>query len=165
MRVAHRAAVLAIALISTSTYAVPPLKADKVIVHKKDRLLIVLNRGKELKRYRVALGASPVGPKTRQGDHKTPEGIYVLDRRNPQSQFYKSIHMSYPTAEQVAAARRAHVSPGGDIFIHGLGKRYGWVGTAHRTRDWTDGCIAVTNEEIDEIWSLVADGTPIEIRP
>ncbi len=165
MRVARWAVVLAIALLAARTYAVPPLKADKVVVHKKDRLLILVNRGKEFKRYRIALGGTPVGPKARQGDHKTPEGNYVLDRRNPQSQFYKSIHISYPTAEQAAAARRARVSPGGDIFIHGLGKRYGWVGAAHRLKDWTDGCIAVTNEEMDEIWRLVADGTPIEIRP
>lgn len=127
--------------------------------------MLLLQRGKEVRRYKIALGGDPVGPKARQGDHKTPEGNYVLDRRNPKSQFYKSIHVSYPTAKQIAAARRAQVSPGGDIFIHGLGKRYGWVGAAHRLRDWTDGCIAVTNEEMDEIWRLVADGTPIEIRP
>ncbi len=118
-----------------------------------------------IKTYKVALGGDPVGPKARQGDHKTPEGAYVLDARNPHSQFYKSIHISYPGEHDRAIARRDRVSPGGDVFIHGLPNGYGAIGAAHRLRDWTDGCIAVTNEEIDEIWKAVPDGTPIEIRP
>ncbi len=111
MRVARWTAVLVIAFFAASTCTADPAKADKVVVHKKDRLLVLVNRGKELRRYRVALGGVPVGPKTRQGDHKTPEGNYVLDRRNPKSQFYKSIHISYPTAQQIAAARQAHGIP------------------------------------------------------
>jgi murein L,D-transpeptidase YafK len=101
----------------------------------------------------------------RQGDHKTPEGIYILDRRNPRSQFYKSIHISYPSQQDRARAKTQGVSPGGDIYLHGLPNGYGWIGQGHRLKDWTDGCIAVTNEEIDEIWRTVPDGTPIEIRP
>jgi len=99
------------------------------------------------------------------GDHKTPEGVYVLDSRNAHSQFYKSIHISYPSVREREAARQRGVSPGGDVFLHGLPNGNEWVGSSHRLKDWTDGCIAVTNAEMDEIWQAVADGTPIGIRP
>lgn len=144
----------------------PPVpRADRVLVEKKERTLQLLSKGKVIKTYKVALGGDPVGPKTRQGDHKTPEGVYILDSRNAHSQFYRSIHISYPSAGDRAAARRKGVPPGGDVFVHGLPNGYRWVGASHRLKDWTDGCIAVTDEEMDEIWSAVADGTPIEIRP
>src|SRR5579863_3703983 len=142
-----------------------PIRADRVVVLKKEHTLQLLSHGKVIKSYKVALGGDPVGAKTRQGDHKTPEGVYVLDSRNAHSQFYKSIHISYPNARDRAAARQNHVSPGGDVFVHGLPNGYGAIGAAHRLKDWTDGCVAVTDEEIDEIWRVVADGTPIEIRP
>jgi len=145
--------------------AARPLHADRVVVLKKERTLQLLSQGKVIKAYKIALGGDPVGPKTRLGDHKTPEGVYVLDSRNAHSQFYKSIHISYPNAHDRETARRQGVSPGGDVFLHGLPKGYGYVGSAHRLRDWTDGCIAVTNEEIDEIWRVVPNGSPIEIRP
>ncbi len=145
--------------------AVTPLHADRVVVLKKQRTLQLLNRGKVIRTYKVALGGDPIGPKTRQGDHKTPEGIYVLDFRNAHSQFHKAIHISYPSDRDPATARKNGVSPGGDVFLHGLPSGFGYVGAAHRLKDWTDGCIAVTNEEIDEIWKSVPDGTPIEIRP
>ena len=141
------------------------LRADRVLVHKKERTLELLRDGKVVKTYKVALGGDPVGPKTRRGDHKTPEGIYALDFRNAHSQFYKSIHISYPNPHDREQARKAGVSPGGDVFVHGLPNGYRAVGAAHRLRDWTDGCVAVTDEEIDEIWKVVPDGTPIEIRP
>jgi murein L,D-transpeptidase YafK len=140
-------------------------KADRVLVFKHEHILRLLRDGRIAKEYKVALGGSPVGPKTQQGDHKTPEGIYVLDSRNAQSQFYKSLHISYPTPAQRTAARKRGVSPGGDVFIHGLPNAYRAVGAAHRLHDWTDGCIATTDDEMDEIWLAVADGTPIEIRP
>jgi murein L,D-transpeptidase YafK len=140
------------------------LHADRVVVLKKERTLQLLYQGKVIKTYKVALGGEPVGPKTRQGDHKTPEGVYVLDSRNAHSQFYKSIHISYPSPSDRATARQKGVSPGGDVFVHGLPNGYRYVGAAHRLKDWTDGCIAVTDEEMDEIWRAVADGTPIEIR-
>jgi len=141
------------------------LHADRVMVLKKERTLQLLSHGKVIKSYKVALGRDSIGPKTQQGDHKTPEGVYVLDSRNAHSQFYKSIHISYPSPHDRAAARSKGVSPGGDVFVHGLPNGYKWVGASHRLKDWTDGCIAVTDEEIDEIWAEVADGTPIEIRP
>jgi len=141
------------------------LRADRVVVLKKDRTLELVSHGRVIRTYKVALGGDPIGPKTRQGDHKTPEGVYVLDFRNAHSQFYKSIHISYPSEHDRVLARQKGVSPGGDVFVHGLPNGYGAIGAAHRLRDWTDGCIAVTNEEIDEIWKAVPDGTQIEIRP
>ena len=140
-------------------------KADRVLVLKQRHVLQLLRFGRVLKEYKVALGGSPVGPKSQQGDHKTPEGLYTLDSRNAKSQYYRSLHISYPRPEQRAAARKRGVSPGGDVFVHGLPSRYRKVGAAHRLYDWTDGCIAVTDEEMGEIWESVADGTPIEIRP
>ncbi len=141
------------------------LHADRVVVLKKERTLQLLHQGKVIKAYNIALGGEPIGPKSQQGDHKTPEGTYVLDSRNAHSQFYKSIHISYPNAQDRASARRKGVSPGGDVFVHGLPNHYGWIGASHRLKDWTDGCVAVTNQEIDEIWQAVPDGTRIEIRP
>jgi murein L,D-transpeptidase YafK len=143
----------------------PAPHADRVLVLKKERMLQLLSRGKVVRTYRIALGGDPIGPKTNQGDHKTPEGIYVLDYRNAHSKFYKAIHISYPSARDRAAAREQGVSPGGDVFLHGLPNGFGYLGAAHRLKDWTDGCIAVTDAEIDEIGAAVADGTPIEIRP
>ena len=158
--------VLMLSLFSPAGDRVPPdTQADRVVVSKKAHTLTLLDHGKVLKEYKVALGGDPIGPKTRQGDHKTPEGTYTLDHRNERSQFYRSIHISYPNAEDRARAHKLGVSPGGDVMIRGLPNHYGWLASAHRARDWTDGCIAVTNEEIDEIWRAVPNGTPIEIRP
>jgi murein L,D-transpeptidase YafK len=138
--------------------------ADKVVVLKSERKLMLMKNDKPLKTYRIALGTDPLGPKTRQGDHKTPEGSYLLDRHNQRSQFHRSIHISYPNADDRTRARRLGVSPGGDIFLHGLPN--GYEPSHNQTfEDWTDGCIAVTDPEIDEIFRVVPDGTPIEIRP
>jgi murein L,D-transpeptidase YafK len=149
----------------TQSDAQAALRADHVVVLKKERTLELLSQGKVIKTYKVALGGNPVGPKTRQGDHKTPEGSYVLDSRNSHSQYYKAIHISYPSARDRALAMQSGFLPGGDVYVHGLPNGYGSVGAAHRLRDWTDGCIAVTDEEIDQIWKAVPDGTPIEIKP
>jgi murein L,D-transpeptidase YafK len=143
----------------------PTQNVDRVVVLKKERTLQLMSHGKVFKTYKVALGGNPVGPKVQQGDHRTPEGIYVLDHRNAHSHYYKSIHISYPNAADRTKAAKLHVPTGGDIFLHGLPNGYGAVGSAHRLKDWTDGCVAVTDEEIDEIWKLVANGTPIEIKP
>ena len=156
--------VLAVAVVFSFADGPVP-KIDRVIVLKQARTLQLMSGGKVLKTYKVALGGDPVGAKVQQGDHRTPEGIYVLDHRNIHSQYYKSIHISYPNAADRANAAKLHVAPGGDIFLHGLPNGYAWVGNKHRLKDWTDGCVAVTDEEIDEIWKLVVDGTPIEIRP
>jgi murein L,D-transpeptidase YafK len=135
---------------------------DKVVVLKHDRRLLLMKGEEVLKTYIISLGGNPVGGKIKQGDSRTPEGTYVLDRHNPHSQFHKSIHISYPNAEDVARARKLGVSPGGDVFLHGLPNDFhGPAGLG----DWTEGCIAVSNQAMDEIWRAVADGTPIEIRP
>jgi murein L,D-transpeptidase YafK len=138
---------------------------DRLIVYKSERKLVLLSHGKELRSYKVALGSEPVGAKSRQGDHRTPEGLYVLDGRNPNSHYYKAFHISYPNARDVANAKKLGVSPGGDIMLHGLPKEYAWVGKSHVLHDWTDGCVAVSDEEMDEIWKMVRVGTTIEIRP
>jgi murein L,D-transpeptidase YafK len=140
-------------------------KTDQVIVAKSQRTLTLLSHGKILRAYKVALGGTPVGAKEQQGDHKTPEGHYILDRRNAKSRFYKSIHVSYPNEQDKQRASQRGASVGGDIMIHGLPNGFGWLGATHRAQDWTDGCVAVTNAEIDEIWELVPDGTPIDIQP
>jgi murein L,D-transpeptidase YafK len=141
------------------------IHADKVVVIKKKRLLLLVKDGEILREYRVAIGRNPVGTKIRQGDDKTPEGEYILDRRNSRSKFHRSIHISYPNSDDIVRAQRRGVAPGSDIEIHGLPRNYEDVGELHTVTDWTKGCIAVTNSEIDEIWSFVPDGTPIEIRP
>jgi murein L,D-transpeptidase YafK len=143
----------------------PTVVVDRLVVYKSERKLVLLTQGKEIRTYKVALGSEPVGPKTRHGDHRTPEGVYTLDSRNPNSHFYKAFHISYPNPKDIATAKKLGLSPGGDIMLHGLPKEYAWVGKAHTLRDWTDGCIAVTNEEMDELWKLVPVGTPIEIKP
>lgn len=126
--------------------AAKPLHADRVVVRKGERTLELLSHGKVIKSYKVA--GDPVGPKTQQGDHKTPEGVYTLDSRNAHSLFYKSIHISYPSARDRAAARVQGVSAGGDVFVHGLPNGYGWLGSSDRMKDWTDGCIAVTKRSM-----------------
>ena len=156
---------LSFVLLAAQSVPATGLLADRVVVLKNERTLQLFSQGKLIKSYKVALGGDPVGPKTRQGDHKTPEGSYILDSRNPHSKFYKSIHISYPGVRDLASARRSGVSPGGEVYVHGLPNGYGAFGAAHRLRDWTDGCIAVTDEEMDEIWKAVPDGTRIEIRP
>lgn len=143
----------------------PAPRIDRIVIIKSKREMTLMREGKLVKTYRVALGTQPVGAKQRQGDHKTPEGTYVIDSKIEHSQFYHALHISYPNAADRERAQKLRVSPGGDVEIHGLGAKYGWVGAAHREHDWTDGCVAVTNQEIDEIWPMVAVGTPVEIRP
>ena len=140
-------------------------KADLVRVDKSDRRMELLADGVVLRTYAIALGANPVGHKSQEGDERTPEGRYILDWRNPNSAFTRSIHISYPDEEDKQKARKAGVSPGGDIMIHGQAKGFGWWAWLFQMFDWTNGCIAVTDEEMKEIWDMVADGTPIEIGP
>jgi murein L,D-transpeptidase YafK len=142
-----------------------PTKADRILVEKAARRLTLFFAGRKLKEYRVALGFSPVGPKEREGDGRTPEGNYTIDFHKADSAFHRALHISYPDAADTTHAAEAGVAPGGDIMIHGLPNGYGAVGPAHYVRDWTAGCIAVTDSEIDEIWASVNDGTPVEIRP
>jgi murein L,D-transpeptidase YafK len=142
-----------------------PRKADSILILKKDHVMELLAGGKVIRTYKVALGQGGLAPKERQGDGRTPEGHYTIDARYAESHYYKALHVSYPNAEDRKRAASLGVSPGGAIMIHGLPNGKGWVGAAHRLYDWTLGCIAVTDEEIDEIWNLVPVGTPVEIRP
>lgn len=135
-------------------------EVTKVVVNKADRRMHLLHHDQLLKSYDVDLGFAPEGHKEFEGDGKTPEGEYVIDRRNPNSQFYLSIGISYPNPADVTRARMAGLSPGGDIFIHGASKR----GLAAK-RDWTWGCIAVTNREMEDIYAMVRNGTPILVTP
>ena len=162
------AAILAgVVVIVTRTGAALPqdVRADKIVVEKSKRQLSIYSDGEILKTYKIALGPNPEGHKQQEGDGRTPEGGYVIDYRNPQSSYHLSLHISYPSPQDREKAAERGVSPGGDIFVHGLPPRFRWVGAAHRTTDWTAGCIAVTNTEIDELWRAVPNGTPIEIRP
>lgn len=138
---------------------------DRIVITKSTRTMTLETNGKPYKTYKVALGTRPAGTKQQQGDHKTPEGTYFVDEKKAHSQFLMALHLSYPNAEDKLRAKKLGVSPGGDIEIHGLGKKYGWIGARHLLTDWTDGCVAVTNEEIQEIYDLVPAGTPVEIRP
>ena len=139
--------------------------ADKVLVLKSKRVMTLLRKGRVLKTYKIALGKQPVGKKFCSGDKRTPEGKYVIDSRKADSKYHLALHVSYPNETDIQTSENLDVSPGGDIMIHGLPKGYEDVDEFHRITDWTDGCIAVTNEEMEEIWMLVPDGTPIEIKP
>jgi murein L,D-transpeptidase YafK len=139
--------------------------ADLVVVYKSRRELLLFRDHNVIRKYKVALGRDPIGPKTGKGDGKTPEGHYVIDSRNAKSRFHLALHVSYPNADDRARARRQRINPGGDIMIHGLPPWAAVVGSAHTVRDWTNGCIAVSNAEIDEIWRLVPNGTRVQINP
>jgi len=138
---------------------------SKVLVKKAERRLYLLDGDEVVRSYRISLGDNPEGHKLYEGDERTPEGEYLLDWRNDQSDFYKSIHISYPSPRDRELAEAWGLDPGGSIMIHGLPNEAGNMAFAYVGLDWTDGCIAVTNEAMEEIWLLVADGTPIRILP
>lgn len=157
-------------LLLAGLYALLPARsfagtADKIIVIKSEHRMMLLRGGSIIHSYRVSLGRGDKGQKMRAGDHKTPEGNYVIDSRNPKSHFHLSLHISYPNAADIQRAREHRFAPGGDIMIHGLQNGLGWIGRFQWFADWTDGCIAVTDSEMDQIWRAVPTGTPIEIRP
>jgi Uncharacterized protein conserved in bacteria len=159
---------LAIAAISgcksTSKTIQPRAHADHILVIKSEHPLSLLADGKTLKTYKVALGKGSGGAKQHEGDHETPEGFYTIDSRNAHSRFHRALHISYPNADDRSRALSAGVNPGGQIMIHGIQNGLGWLGSLQRKMDWTDGCIAVTDNEIEEIWDMIPIGTPIEIR-
>jgi murein L,D-transpeptidase YafK len=139
--------------------------ADRVLVEKSSRRLTLLRNGKRLKIYSVALGGAPRGAKEFEGDQRTPEGSYKIDFHKPDSDFHLALHISYPEPPDVERAAAEGRSAGSDIMIHGLPNGRGWIGRFHRRSDWTAGCIALADFEIEEIYRAVADGTPIELRP
>ena len=140
--------------------------ADNILVEKKLRKMYLIKDGQIIKEYRISLGSNPIGAKQQENDGKTPEGQYVIEMHNPKSKFHRALKISYPNEDDKRWAKEHNVSAGGDIMIHGFPN---WVPNflfkyIHKS-DWTQGCIAVTNEQIEEIWNLVKNGTPIEIRP
>lgn len=158
-------ALLALSASSWPAAAQAPGKADRILVLKAERELQLLRGGVVLKSYPIALGRHPKGPKQRRGDGRTPEGLYVIDHRFSRTPYHLALHISYPDAEDTARALAAHRRPGGDILVHGMPTRFGHTDPVRFFRDWTNGCIAVGNIAIEEIWQAVDDGTPIEIRP
>jgi len=160
MALQHKAATL-----EQKIFLIQKGPADKILIEKKERRLTLVSKGEVLKTYKIALGGNPIGPKERQGDKKTPEGTYVIDSRNKDSLYHVSLRISYPNEKDRKRAKELGVSPGGDIMIHGIKKGLSWAGNSHTAVDWTEGCIAVTDEEIEEIEKLVPNGTIVEIRP
>ncbi len=146
----------------------PPLapltaQVDHILIEKSARQLTVFRNGEPLRSYQIALGFAPAGDKVQQGDGKTPEGIFTINRRNPKSSYHLSLGIDYPQAEDRKRAADAGIDPGGDIFIHGQPNGLGKLATI--PTDWTAGCIAVSDTEIEELWRVVANGTSVEIRP
>jgi murein L,D-transpeptidase YafK len=149
---------------AASVSATVPI-ADQVLVRKSERRLYLMRHGEVLRSYRVALGLMPDGPKERAGDFRTPEGRYQLTRRNSRSDYFLSIQVSYPNAEDLRRARRDHVNPGGSIMVHGLPNLQRHPPDYYAAADWTDGCIAMSNADMVELWLMVQDNTPIDILP
>ena len=152
-------------LFGTAPREVPPLAGpiDRILVEKAERRMTLFREGAALRVYPVSLGFAPEGDKERQGDGRTPEGVFRIDRKNPQSRFHLSLGLDYPQHEDLVRARAGGYDPGGDIFIHGQPR--GVTGALRIPRDWTAGCIAVSNAVMDEIWAHVAVGAVVEVRP
>lgn len=144
-----------------------PAKVTAIRVMKSERLLELLDKyGNVIRSYRIALGKNPIGHKEFEGDNRTPEGQYIINARNPNSDFYLSLRISYPSPEDRKSAKRKGLKPGGDIFIHGMPNGKSWMWWKYNTKkDWTNGCIALTDKDIKEMWELVTDNTPITILP
>ncbi len=142
----------------------PIALADSIVIEKKAHRLTLYHMGRPIRTYLVALGADVDKDKVSAGDRRTPEGLFYIEQRNPYSQYHLALQISYPDASHRARADALGVSPGGDIMIHGLPNGKGKTGAFHRTVDWTNGCIALTDEEMDEIWSVVPTGTPVLIK-
>ena len=154
-----------LSLITVSFTGAASQEVDKVIVNKSTSSMSLIGNGKTIKEYNVVFGGNPKGHKQQEGDEKTPEGKYILDYKKEDSSFYKAIHISYPNQQDIKSAKEAGVSPGGLIMIHGQKNGFAWLSWLSQNFNWTNGCIAVTNKEMDEIWKLVKAGTPIEILP
>lgn len=150
-------------LVAQVAWAEEPV--DLVRVLKAERKLQLISNGKVQHEFSIALGGNPVGHKKQEGDERTPEGRYTLDYKKSDSSFYRAIHISYPNAKDVEAARRAGVSPGGQIMIHGQKNGYGWLSGLSQRFDWTNGCVALTNADMEFVWNTVNAGTQIELLP
>jgi murein L,D-transpeptidase YafK len=145
------------------TFGTP--KADRIVVYKAQRRLELRRAGELIRSYHIALGRNPIGPKVERGDGKTPEGTYFIDRRNIASEYHLSLHISYPETADINRAAALNVDPGANILIHGEPNILNHEGKSHLLQDWTAGCIALHNSDMDEIWRLVDDGVTVEIHP
>lgn len=145
--------------------AAPDQRATSILIEKESHRLTLLRNDTVLKTYSIALGANPTGHKQQEGDRRTPEGDYKIDFKNQRSRFHLALRISYPDAKDRDGAKQRGVPPGSDIMIHGVRNGLGWLGNLHRRFDWTDGCAAVTNSEIEEIWAMVDVGTTVTIKP
>lgn len=153
-------------VLQPTDYTIPTeVKITRIVVEKKNHRMTLYSSEGVVRTYHVALGRGGLEPKRYQGDKRTPEGNYLIDFRNEKSGYHRSLHISYPNPADVKNASSVGKAPGGDIMIHGIRNGVGWVGPFHRFFDWTAGCLAVTDNEIEEIWTLVKDGTPVEIKP
>ena len=141
------------------------IEIDKLLVYKSKRQLLAFSNGELIKTYKISLGKNPVGHKEFEGDKKTPEGLYTINDKNPHSGYHKNLGVSYPNKVDIANSKRLGKPTGGDIKIHGLRNKTGYISKFHRWTDWTLGCIALTDQEIDELYRAAKVGTPIEIRP
>lgn len=157
--------VLSCILLAATIASGSTLHADRVVIQKSERLLTLMRNGRPFRSYHVNLGSNPIGAKEREGDGRTPEGLYTIDSRNPSSKYHLALHVSYPNAADRLRARSRHASPGGEIMIHGTPNRWRHLPFVFAHTDWTAGCIAVSDADIEEIWKLVPNGTVVEIRP
>jgi murein L,D-transpeptidase YafK len=146
-----------------ATPDVADASVDRIVVEKAAHRMMLYAGERAVRTYKVSLGRGGLAPKTRSGDRRTPEGDYCITGRNPHSAFHLSLRIGYPTPAQSQAARARGIDPGGDIMIHGLPNGRGHLATLFKGHDWTDGCIAVTDPEIEEIWRLVQDGASVRI--
>ena len=169
-RLRKRIAVWICSLLGSILVALPALAgdfpiADKVVVEKSKRKLHLMKEGEAFRSFDIALGLAPQGDKQHEGDQKTPEGLYALDARNPDSDFFLSIHISYPDANDVREARRRGRNPGGQIMIHGQPNDPTYSEAYYASEDWTNGCIALSNSDMIDLWLMTANDIPIEILP
>lgn len=161
---AHRIIVCWLCLFAP-TIAWAQKEIDLVRVLKAQHKLQLISQGKVQREFSIALGANPKGLKQKEGDKKTPEGLYRLDYKKSDSAFYKAIHISYPNAKDASTARELGILPGGQIMIHGQKNGLGWLAPISQRFDWTNGCVALSNADMDVVWTLVKTGTPIELLP
>ena len=140
-------------------------RPDRIVIKKAERRMLLMKDNQVLHAFEIALGDQPEGDKLEEGDWRTPEGRYVIDWRNDRSRFYKSLHISYPSPRDIQESSAAGVNPGGMIMIHGHPPEAQTNPEEYDGKDWTNGCIALQNDDMDLVWSLVADGTPIDILP
>ena len=141
------------------------IQINRIVVYKSKRQLLAYSNDQLIKTYKISLGRNPIGNKEYEGDKKTPEGVYIIDDKNPNSSYHKNLGISYPNNKDIVHSKRLGKPTGGNVKIHGLRNHTGFISKLHRWYDWTLGCIALTNEEIDELYNAVEVGTRIEIKP